>query len=140
MVSPPSFSCYRRRGLQGKLTCNGSGKRSSVIPVVFACSLNLRATIPEPSGATTTPDKDGAWISTKRIFQNFDFHFDFVVKQPSSSKPHDPAVDVPYRRSPDNSRRRSRTDDGLSARGSSLSACSIAQSAHFARALLGTSL
>jgi len=52
----------------------------------------------------------------------------------------DPAFDIPYRRSPDNSRRRSRTDDGLSAKGSSRSACSIAQSAHFARALLGTNL
>src|SRR5271165_508945 len=81
----PKFQCYRRRGLQGKLTCNGSGKRSSVIPVVFACSLNLRAATPEPSGATAAPDKDGAWISTKRIFPNL--RLDFVVKQPSASHP-----------------------------------------------------
>lgn len=110
-----------------------------MIPIVFSRSLNLRATMTGPEALQQPPNGTAAWISTKQVFQNFDFYFGFVVKQPSSSLPPDLAVDVPYRRSPECSRRRSRTDDGLSAKGSIRSACSIAQSAHFARALLGTS-
>ncbi len=69
----PEFHCYRRRGLQGKLTCNGSGKRSTVTPVVFGFSLNLRMTIPGRGVATTTPTWDAAWISSKQTLQSIDF-------------------------------------------------------------------
>jgi len=46
---------------------------SSVIPVVFGFSLNLRMAIPGRGVATTTPTWDAAWISPKQTLQSFDF-------------------------------------------------------------------
>ena len=77
-----------------------------MIPIVFSRSLNLSATMTGPEALQQPPNGTAAWISTKQVFQNFDFYFGFVVKQPSSSLP--PILQSMY---PTDAPRKARVDD-----------------------------